>query len=200
MKRFYLSNKLKELLIFILTIISSQFSVNWLEQGLQEHLNTTISSPLGLVLLSALFCLCVLFYLFMINLLVYKQMIFKMNKLKLILIALVAITAFAGCGVHTAYVGNVNSNITQVELSQNNFKVVDKVSGKSTATYIIGIGGLSNKALIEKAKTQMLQNANLRGTSRAIVNMTTEFHISLVYPIFFQRTVTVSAHIIEFTE
>jgi hypothetical protein len=46
----------------------------------------------------------------------------------------------------------------------------------------------------------MLENANLIGGSKAIINLTTESHITLVYPFFFQKTITVSGHIIEFTE
>ena len=106
----------------------------------------------------------------------------------------------SGCGMHSAMVSNINSNVTNVELSRKNFKIVDKVSGQSTATYILGIGGLSNKALIEKAKANMLSKAELTGSAKAIVNVTTESHVSIIYPFFFQRTVTVSGHIIEFTD
>ena len=67
-------------------------------------------------------------------------------------------------------------------------------------TYIFGIGGHSNKALIEKAKSKMLENANLIGGARAIINLTTESHISIIYPIYFKRTITVSGHIVEFTD
>lgn len=104
------------------------------------------------------------------------------------------------CGIHSAMVGNINNNTTNVELSKKNFKVIDRVSGQSTATYVFGIGGLSNKALIEKAKTKMLENANLTGSSKAIINVTTESHNTLVVPFLYQKTVTVSAHIIEFIE
>ena len=85
-------------------------------------------------------------------------------------------------------------------MSKKNLKVTEKVSGKSTATYVFGIGGLSNKAQIEKAKSKMLEKANLIGDSKAIINLTTESHISIVYPLFFQRTITASGHIVEFTE
>lgn len=106
----------------------------------------------------------------------------------------------ASCGIHSAMVGNINNNTTNVELSENNFKVIEKVSGKSNATYVLGFGGLSNKALIEKAKSKMLEKANLIGGSKAIINLTTESHTSIVYPLFFKRTITVSGHIVEFTE
>ena len=104
------------------------------------------------------------------------------------------------CGIHTAMIGNINNNNTNVELSKKNFKVIRKVSGHSSATYVFFIGGIYNKALIERAKFKMLENANLIGGSKAIINLTTESHITLVYPFFFQKTITVSGHIIEFTE
>lgn len=121
-----------------------------------------------------------------------------MKLSKVFLLLLTGIALLSGCGLHTTVVGNLNNQVTNVELSQNNFKVIDKVSGQSTATYIFGIGGLSNKALIEKAKSQMLESANLVGNARAIVNLTTEDHITLVFPVFYRRTVNVSGHVIEF--
>ncbi len=123
-----------------------------------------------------------------------------MKTFKILSIVFLTSILMTSCGIHSAMVGNINNNTTNVELSKKNFKVIDRVSGKSTATYVFGIGGLSNKALIEKAKTEMLENANLIGGAKAIINLTTESHISIVYPFFFQRTVTVSGHIVEFTE
>ena len=46
----------------------------------------------------------------------------------------------------------------------------------------------------------MLENANLIGSSKALINMTTEVHKLQVNPFFARKTITVSAHIIEFTE
>ena len=123
-----------------------------------------------------------------------------MKIIKIISIVFLTSMLMTSCGIHSARVGNLNSNVTNVELSKKNFKVVDKVSGTSTATYIFGIRGHSNKALIEKAKSKMLENANLIGGARAIINLTTESHISIIYPIYFKRTITVSGHIVEFTD
>lgn len=123
-----------------------------------------------------------------------------MKKIKILSLVFLTSILMTSCGIHSARVGNINNNTTNVELSKKNFKVIDRVSGQSTATYILGIGGLSNKELIEKAKTKMLENANLTGSSKAIINVTTESHNTLVVPFFYQKTVTVSAHIIEFIE
>ncbi len=104
------------------------------------------------------------------------------------------------CGVHSATILNSNINSTNVELSKKNFVVLERVSGSSSATYILGIGGLYNRALVERAKAKMLKNADITGGSKAIINLTTEDHFGGLPPIFFQKTVTVSGHIIQFTE
>jgi hypothetical protein len=120
------------------------------------------------------------------------------NKLTILFIFLISLSV-VGCGISTS-VANVNSNATVVELSKKNFKVIQRVSGQSTATYFFFIGGLSNKALIEQARISMLENANLIGTSRVVINQTVEMHIALVYPVFFKITMTVSGHVVEFVE
>ena len=105
----------------------------------------------------------------------------------------------SSCGIHSAYVSNVNSNSSVVNLSMKNFEVVERVSGSSTATYFLGIGGITNKALVDKAKSNMLEHAFMAGKARAIINVTHESHVTFILPFFVQKTVIVSAHIIEFT-
>ena len=65
---------------------------------------------------------------------------------------------------------------------------------KKPATYRI-----TNKALVDKAKSNMLEHAFMAGKARAIINVTHESHATFILPFFVQKTVTVSAHIIEFT-
>ena len=60
-------------------------------------------------------------------------------------------------------VSNQNTNQTSVELNRKNFKVVDLVSGRASATYIFGIGGMSKKALMESSKLKMYEKYNLVG-------------------------------------
>jgi len=126
--------------------------------------------------------------------------IMKARNLKTLSLILFCSFLMTGCGFHSAMVDNINNTTTNVDLSKKNFKVVEKVSGFSTATYVLGFGGIANKSLIENAKAKMLENAGLIGGSRAIINMTTESHVTLVFPIFYQKTITVSAYIVEFTE
>ena len=125
-----------------------------------------------------------------------------MKSFKAFLIIFLSSILMTSCatGLHSGKFFNVNNNNTNVVLTKNNFKVVEKVTGNSTATYILGIGGISNKALIAKAKTNMLENANLIGNAKAIINFTTEVHTTQINPFFSRKTITVSAHIIEFTE
>ena len=121
-------------------------------------------------------------------------------KKTLFLSALVLTLILSGCGINTSIVGNVSNTITNVELSKKNFKILDKVTGESSNMYILGIGGLSNKSLIEKAKNQMMDNANLKGGSKTVVNITYDTHITIIYPIFFKKTITAAGYVVEFTE
>lgn len=93
--------------------------------------------------------------------------------------------------MNMALTANFNNNVTNVTLSQKNYKVVGLVTGKAQATYVLGIGGLSHKALVAMAKADMLKQANLMGSARAVVNVTTEEN--LVQILFPKRSVCASA-------
>ena len=114
------------------------------------------------------------------------------------LLAIILLLASA-CGVHYVPSSNHTVNGTRVELNKANFKVVKKVKGNSTATYVLGIGGISNKALIEQAKADMMGNADMEGKSRTIIDLVTEYHLARVFPFYYKKTVTVSGTLIEFT-
>lgn len=121
-----------------------------------------------------------------------------MIKLRLSALLLVSSMCFASCGVHSNRSFNTNNNTTSVELSQNNYTVQNMVTGSSSSTYILGVGGLSNKALEGNARSIMMKKAKLKGGSRALINQTVESHITNVFPLFFRKTVTVSANVVEF--
>ena len=112
---------------------------------------------------------------------------------------LCAILALSSCGVNYATIANHNMNNTQVQLSSNNFKVVDKISGTAYVQYIVLIGGLKKKQLYEKAYSDLLAKANLINSSKALINILTEEHYTFITPYYIRRTVTVSANVIEFT-
>jgi hypothetical protein len=102
------------------------------------------------------------------------------------------------CGIGHAYIANLNQNTTEVHLSENNFKVVDQVSGSSETSYVLAIGGVNKRQLYENAYSTMMKKANLLNGSKALINLTTEEHFSGFAPFFVKRTITVSAQVVEF--
>ena len=113
---------------------------------------------------------------------------------------LLLLTAFlSSCGIGHAFVTNQNQNATEVHLSENNFKVVDQVSGSSETSYVLAIGGMKKRQLYENAYSTMMKKANLLNSSKAIINVLTEEHISGFAPFFVRRNITVSAQVVEFT-
>lgn len=102
------------------------------------------------------------------------------------------------CGVNNSIILNHNQNSTQVQLSSDNFRVIDKVTGSAEVEYIFMIGGLDKRQLYENAYSAMVSKANLTNAPRALVNIVTEEHIGGVPPFYYKRTVTVSAHVVEF--
>jgi hypothetical protein len=118
---------------------------------------------------------------------------------KLFFAIVIACTSLlSSCGVNYAMIVNHNQNLTQVQLASNNFKVVDRVSGRSEVKYVVMIGGLKKRQLYEEAYTEMITKANLLNSSKAIINVITEEHFNFVTPFFIRRTVTVSGNVIEF--
>lgn len=97
------------------------------------------------------------------------------------------------------YSFNSHSTEAHVQLSKKNFKVVDYVTGEAKATYIVGIGGFTKKALVEKARSEMYKNANMVGTSRVILNENVNYYVER-YPFVNIVKVTVSGYVYEFTE
>jgi|GEM_PF-7012642 len=59
--------------------------------------------------------------------------------------------ALNSCGINYTTIGNYNLNDTQVQLSTNNFRVVDTLSGSASVSYIFLIGGLSEHQLYQNA-------------------------------------------------
>jgi hypothetical protein len=106
---------------------------------------------------------------------------------------------FSACGVNQAFVLNQNLNTTHVQLGSNNFKVLERITGSAEVKYILCFGGMSKTRLYENAYADMLTNAKLTGSPKAIINVMTEEHAGGVVPFSWKRTVTVSALVIEFT-
>jgi hypothetical protein len=122
-----------------------------------------------------------------------------MKKNHIYFALLVLTVSLSSCGIHTALVTNHNQNATEVHLSENNFKVIDQVSGSSETSYVLAIGGMNKKQLYENAYSAMMKKANLLNGSKAIINVMTEEHVSGFAPFYVRRTLTVSAQVVEFT-
>ncbi len=122
-----------------------------------------------------------------------------MKKINLYPVLVLLTVIFSSCGVNTAFISNQNHNATAVQLAGNNFKVVDTVSGSSEVSYVFGIGGVNKRQLYENAYSEMMKKANLMNSSKAVINVMTEEQISGFAPFFVRRTITVSAHVVEFT-
>ena len=129
---------------------------------------------------------------------------FKKNiKKSLIIFSLLLLVN--NCGfMPQGYLGH--STNTQVILSEANYKIINSVRGDATATFILGVGPFNDR-LYSRAKRDMLENANLAGggnKSRALINITTDeqikYFILVYFPLWFTKTVYISADIIEFKE
>jgi hypothetical protein len=122
------------------------------------------------------------------------------KKHAIIAMAAVSLVLLSGCGIssglHNQF--SVNGANTNVVLQKNNFKVLGSVNGTSEATYVLGVG-LNKNTLIAQAKQQMLDNAKLDGSSKAVINVTVEEHVTFIL-VYVKRTVKVHGTIIEFTE
>jgi len=92
----------------------------------------------------------------------------------------------------------MNNSSTDVVLQGNNYKVISKVKGEATGRAILGFGG-SFKPLVENARSNMLESADLVGKPRAVINETVEINDKF-YLFCRKKTVTVSGYIIEFTK
>ncbi|MDB5272560.1 MAG: hypothetical protein JWO58_927 [Chitinophagaceae bacterium] len=123
-----------------------------------------------------------------------------MKNLKIFFSLFILAFALNSCGINMALFTHKNGSVTQVQLAKKNFKVLERVTGSATATYYLGVGGMKNRDLINIATLEMEKKANLTGTSKALINITTDVHKGGV-PLFYNKiTVTVSAQVIEFTE
>ena len=112
---------------------------------------------------------------------------------------LAGVLLMSSCAFHSGLTNNFNNNNTTVELSKNNYRVVDYVQGDAHCTYVFGIGGLNKDALVEKAKSEMYRKANLQGKPRAVANISVDTKYNF-FPIVRRMKVTASGHVIEFEQ
>ncbi|MBQ8223723.1 MAG: hypothetical protein IJZ87_10365 [Bacteroidales bacterium] len=108
------------------------------------------------------------------------------------------ILGMTSCSLHDGMTHNVNQSTTNVVLSKDNYKIVQKVRGEAQADYFFYLGGFRKKGLIEEARANMLESANLVGSSKAVINETVETSLTTFCGIYSNVKVTVSGYVIEF--
>jgi len=118
-----------------------------------------------------------------------------MKKLLLLCTVVFATLSLGSCGISSMTSNNLSE--TKVVLAEKNFKVVGKAYGSASATYIVGIGGLSRKALRNNAIDEMSNNAKLSG-AQTLTNITTYTSIKMITPFYVKATCSATANIIEF--
>ncbi len=103
------------------------------------------------------------------------------------------IISLASCSaLHSGYMND------SAALSQPNFTYVQRnVQGSSTATYVLGIGGLGKETLVNTAKMNMMDVALLKD-NQALVNTTVNFKNSFYFGLIVTVTCTVTADVVEF--
>lgn len=115
-------------------------------------------------------------------------------KIRIFQISMLAIALmFTSCAsLHSGYLNNSTS------LTQANFSYVERnVQGVSTATYILGIGGLSKETLVNSAKMNLMEDALLKD-NQAVVNTTVNFTTTYYLGLIIKVTCTVTADVVEF--
>ena len=113
---------------------------------------------------------------------------------------MITVLLLNSCGVNHALITNQNQNSTQVHLADNNFEVVQKVTGSAEVNYVLFVGGINKRQLYENAYADMVKKADLMSDSKALINIISEDHSGGVPPFYVKRTITVSAHVIKFKD
>ena len=122
-----------------------------------------------------------------------------MNSIKKVGFFILLTVLFSAC--RTTYRGmttNENHHQTQVVLSENNYRIVKYVEGDASARYVLFFGGNgSERGLVARARENMLRNAGLIGSSRAVINETVERRVKETLFSVEVRYI-VSAYVVEF--
>tara|TARA_Y100000588_G_scaffold316412_1_gene344974 strand:+ start:1098 stop:1424 length:327 start_codon:yes stop_codon:yes gene_type:complete len=107
--------------------------------------------------------------------------------------------------IPSGYMGH--STNTQVVLSEANYQVVATVTGEASSNVILGFGP-SNKKLYARAKSDLYETLHnridLKGKSYALTNITEDttinYFIAWIVPIYFKKTVIMTADVIVFNK
>ena len=121
-----------------------------------------------------------------------------MKHLSLLVTSVLLLLFATGCGVSSYMTQNQNQNQTNVVLSDSNYKVVKTVEATVTNSYVFGIGGLSKKALMSNAVSELTKKANLTG-SQALVNVTVQVQNKIIL-VWNRKTVVAHGTVVEFID
>lgn len=119
------------------------------------------------------------------------------KSIKLLFVAGLLLT-LSGCSTHLNTFALVQ-NSPEVILREDNFRVVGMAEATTSVNRILGIGGISRKAIRENAVAELFKNANLTG-SQTIVNITERVSLTGAPPFFTKHTITTVGTIVEFTD
>ena len=122
-----------------------------------------------------------------------------MRNLYRILFPTLLALLLSGCGFTRRLPSNGDNWNTNVNLGEVNYRIIGKVTGHSKSTYILGIGGMSGRALYSSARADMIKNAELKD-NRAIIYSNTTESMSGLPPLFWQNEAVSSGILIEFTD
>ena len=114
-----------------------------------------------------------------------------------IFVLLFLLANLSSCGVNNHLALNQNLSQTQVHIHNEQFRVLGEATGVAQSTYIIGIGGLSKKAIMNNAVVDMYRQAKLRGP-QTIVNINVHSHVGGVFPFYYRVTYVATGQIVEF--
>ena len=120
---------------------------------------------------------------------------FSINRWVMPTIIATISTMIMGCSATSGGIGH--SIITEVQLNQNNFKVIKSVTGEASATYFLGVFGPPKGNLLDQARRDMIKQAGLVGTSNAVINVTTDIKLNWT-PLFTTKTAYVAGEIVQF--
>lgn len=109
-----------------------------------------------------------------------------------VLVTIVGMSLLSSCALHSGTIGSSTS------LSQANFKyVAHDLKGVSSATYVLGIGGIK-RSLVDQAKRRMLESSPLK-SNQAIANVNVNFKASN-FGVYSRVKCIVTADVVEFTK
>ena len=89
---------------------------------------------------------------------------------------------------------------TNVILKENNYRMIKKVTGEWSASYILGLGGTSRETLANNSLAIMIENAQLKDNQAIISTTTAASTTYILYPFFTEITSVSTGYVIEFVD